>query len=415
MSMPGLPNLGNTCYINCVLQCLMACSAFKRYIGGGHDGTPTRKRSQSGRDHTSTTEDDVVSPKPDVGKALRTRSTSSMTIPEVTPALRALHLTRSDDNDDVVSLRIRSFCRAFSRTHPQWSFRYQQDAQEFLMTLLERIKEETGVDIHAPTCAEKQTYASYPPASSLPRAAHVGIQKMETKLHAEGAKHWAISHTRKYCAVSEMFDGQYISRITCGHCREMYHNFEILDCLPLATHQLRRSSVMDADTHTIPIHICLEVLFAEETLHEWKCDKCGSKSPKTTRVYRCWKAPRILAVVINRYTESGNKDRLAIDLSSNGGKIVVDIDRHSAGPIARNRRGDTFRLRSVVCHSGNNIDGGHYYALSSRKRATTNTRNTADEARGGWTVYDDDCVTHTLKPQGKDAYILFMERTRVRR
>ncbi|KAK9966868.1 hypothetical protein ABG768_003955 [Culter alburnus] len=101
----GFPNLGNTCYMNSVLQCLLTTSPFR---------------------------DDVLSQREQWNEG------STML-----RALTDLHMTRLTGNDKKLKAKLLSKVKACIETrHPDFWGDHQQDAHEFLMVCLSHLKEE---------------------------------------------------------------------------------------------------------------------------------------------------------------------------------------------------------------------------------------------------------------------------------
>ncbi|KAK2903348.1 hypothetical protein Q8A67_008061 [Cirrhinus molitorella] len=101
----GFPNLGNTCYMNSVLQCLLTISPFR---------------------------DDVLS------QRLLWNDGSTML-----RALTDLHMTRLTGNDKNLKVKLLSTVkRCIETRHPDFLGDHQQDAHEFLMVCLAHLKEE---------------------------------------------------------------------------------------------------------------------------------------------------------------------------------------------------------------------------------------------------------------------------------
>uniref|UniRef100_A0A8C2KIU0 Ubiquitin carboxyl-terminal hydrolase n=1 Tax=Cyprinus carpio TaxID=7962 RepID=A0A8C2KIU0_CYPCA len=101
----GFPNLGNTCYMNSVLQCLLTVSPFR---------------------------DDVLSQ--------RERWNDGSTMLR---ALTDLHMTRLTGNDMNLKAKLLSTVkRCIETRHPDFLGDHQQDAHEFLMVCLSHLKEE---------------------------------------------------------------------------------------------------------------------------------------------------------------------------------------------------------------------------------------------------------------------------------
>ncbi|KAK2870192.1 hypothetical protein Q8A67_024584 [Cirrhinus molitorella] len=101
----GFPNLGNTCYMNSVLQCLLTISPFR---------------------------DDLLSQ--------RERWNDGSTMLR---ALTDLHMTRLTGNDKNLKAKLLSTVkRCIETRHPDFLGDHQQDAHEFLMVCLAHLKEE---------------------------------------------------------------------------------------------------------------------------------------------------------------------------------------------------------------------------------------------------------------------------------
>ncbi|RXN07929.1 ubiquitin carboxyl-terminal hydrolase 37-like protein [Labeo rohita] len=101
----GFPNLGNTCYMNSVLQCLLTVSPFR---------------------------DNVLSQ--------RERWNDGSTMLR---ALTDLHMTRLTGNDKNLKAKLLSTVkRCIETRHPDFLGDHQQDAHEFLMVCLAHLKEE---------------------------------------------------------------------------------------------------------------------------------------------------------------------------------------------------------------------------------------------------------------------------------
>ncbi|XP_043073804.1 ubiquitin carboxyl-terminal hydrolase 29-like [Puntigrus tetrazona] len=101
----GFPNLGNTCYMNAVLQCLLSVSPFRKDI------LTQRERWNEG------------------SAMLR--------------ALSDLHMTRLMGNDKQLKTKLLSSVKACIETrHPDFLGDHKQDAHEFLLVCLSHLKEE---------------------------------------------------------------------------------------------------------------------------------------------------------------------------------------------------------------------------------------------------------------------------------
>ena len=406
----GIPNLGNTCYIGSIVQCLGHCPSFFTYMT--RTDRPQHVEPGIVPEHSAALA--IRSRK----QAIRAHAVHPSRYPSVAESLRELYRAMCDRDsrrDEIRTCTVHLY-RALQEAFPTWPVRQQNDAQELFMLLSERLIQETGRELGGSRHAEK--FASYPAFSTLPvlyednpRVQSVydpnvlhAVRASERALFKKGATHWAESQKKNYGALSEMFQGQYVSQVLCGNCGATYHNFEVLDAIPISM----MSTTAKAPEAAARLSTCLKGFFGDEQLEGWKCDACGHRSsPGTVKTYRCWKAPRILIVFVKRFCyATQRKDRRPLLL----GDGTVNMSAYSSGPLARRAKRENahvYALRSAVCHSGNTMDSGHYYTVA-RKMSDSTTKNDNET----WCMYDDDDAIRPCSgvPE-KDVYMLAFECT----
>lgn len=122
----GIHNLGNSCYIASVLQCLFSLGSFRNFF---YFNGETRHQNVCAANpyncHTCQTE----------------RVASGLLSGEFSV----------DGNEQTNGIAVREFKRVFAQTHPSFSTAEQQDAQEYFLYLIEQmrrhVKVPTGVDV----------------------------------------------------------------------------------------------------------------------------------------------------------------------------------------------------------------------------------------------------------------------------
>ncbi|XP_058639067.1 ubiquitin carboxyl-terminal hydrolase 26-like isoform X3 [Onychostoma macrolepis] len=171
----GLPNLGNTCYMNSVIQCLLSVSPFREDLLSQQEN------------HT------------DSATLLR--------------ALTDLHMSRMDSSDSDLKETHLAKVKSYIESHfPVFKGRCQQDAHEFFMACLSRLKEES------------MSLRSSHPSYTCP------VSSMEFKLRSE--------RTCNSCGLMKSFteESNCLSLVIGPHASltdslQQYMNASFIDCV----------------------------------------------------------------------------------------------------------------------------------------------------------------------------------------
>ena len=196
------------------------------------------------------------------------------------------------------------------------------------------------------------------------------------------ARHW-LSAAADYNPAHEIFFGQSISQIACGHCAAIHHRYEKFSCLLAApAPTLARS---------------LDALFPRsERARGWVCDRCRRADARSERTVRIWSCPRTLVLSLKR---GGGK--LAAAVSAESMPLRVDVS-----PWSMLRGPTVYELAAFACHQGDRRDGGHYYAVCRRRPGAAD-----------WCVKNDRTIERLLPEDDPAAfarhraaaYVLFYE------
>ncbi|KAG9284877.1 hypothetical protein G9A89_003800 [Geosiphon pyriformis] len=371
----GLKNLGNTCFMNSVIQCLSGTIPFSRYFLNG-----------SYRRHINT-----VNP-------LGTKGLLSNSFAKL------LHYMWSEQYTFVSPV---SFKEAIGRFAPQFSGSDQQDSQEFLAFLLDGLHEDLNVPKYKPpirelTEKEEEQRELLPPQK---------VSEIE----------WENYTLRNWSIVVSLFQGQFRNRLecmTCGKTSTTYNTFMYLS-LPIPT--------KNRNYNPIGLHDCLNEFVREEILDgedAWQCPRCQTRR-RTVKRLTLSRLPDILLIHLKRFSFKGPfRDKLetvvdfplrSLDLTHYmlpplaptaeiGLKMQLNLNDQSSTRTLAPKRGPPYLydLYAVSNHYGG-LNGGHYTAC---------VRN---GYRQEWHNFDDSRVSvcDERNVMTRAAYSLFYVRTSI--
>lgn len=332
----GIVNVGNTCYWNTCLQCLSAI--------------PSLRHSLNILDLTLPTDDAPV-----------LRMTQTL--------LRRLVASQTPLSTD----RVRRALAALSKHTPDYlplNKGIQHDMSEVWGWWMERIHEE---------CQAATTGAPKSMAIAPPEPFHqMCLGKWNQFHHKDTNTDW-IRH----------YEGLLIHQVQCLKCRRCYHNPEPIGCIALDIPAKEHAPVTLAD--------CFTEFFKTETLNEWTCDDCKTKT-SAEKIVRFWKAADVLVIVLKRFGACKNKTPVEFPMEFHFLEDTVLCPEPEATTTPM-----PYQLMAVANHFGGMM-GGHY-------NATVRHGDT-------WFHVDDDEV-RPLEPtfewwkNNNTAYVLFYElRTR---
>ena len=238
----GLENLGNTCSINTLVQCLGHCSAFRKALIEGD--LPFQKKF--GRMFS-------------IGE-------------ELTLLWKQLWMDKNN-------LKPTRFLRALQEALGDSVVigREQMDFTEIWMLLIQQLLEEShqadfSVRIH-------------PPGVSY---ANPTLRFLKEKAEEESARHNKVTNS----PLLDIIQGVQIQQIECKKCHTFYHNLEPFHCTYL---ELGGGGGIEATS----MDDCFERYLGAGSVEGWKCDKC--QHGENERVQRFWKLPQVWMLIFQRF------------------------------------------------------------------------------------------------------------------
>jgi ubiquitin carboxyl-terminal hydrolase 3 len=317
----GLKNLGNTCFMNSVLQSLSNIEEFCNVLT-----------------NLPSLDDQIKSSKELKKNVDRRISDGVIVIDELKKVLMALK-----QSEDKNALSPDSLFQAIWKVVPRFRGYQQQDAHEFLRYMLDRLHTEL--------------------LALLP-----GKLKAEPKIQTSSL-------------VTSVFGGSLQSCVTCLTCKQTSKKNDpfldlSIDIPQIYTGPSRKSK----DKEILPvchIHDCLQKFVEREELGDSErffCNSCKSKQPSTKQFW-IRRLPTVLCLHIKRFRWSAyarTKIDTFIEFPLNGLDMSGYLLKNLSGTRFSNAGSSLYDLAAVIVHHGTGAGSGHYTAFATNNQAWFN-------------------------------------------
>lgn len=358
----GLCNIGNSCYMNSIIQCLLGTIPLLQIFLNG-----------SYKQHVN------------MNSKLGTKGIMAKFFAEL-----AQSVFRKSDS----IYEPRNFKIAVGSINSMFKNDYQQDCSEFLNFVLDGLHEDLNEAGNRPRLKE------------LTEEEESNREKMPIRLAS--AIEWERYLKTDFSAVVSFFQGQYSSQLKCLECGSTSTTYQAFSVLSLPIPQGFSNRPMDK----IPLNACLEEFTKLEVLDgddRWYCSKC-KKLRKSTKKITITRLPNNLIVHLKRFRTGMNLQKLTSFID-----YPFEMDLTNYWPIVTSKeeaqklltipiRGQTppfkYSLYAVSNHSGT-LGSGHYTSYvwkgSSKK----------------WCYFDDTRVVKDVSKShvvNSNAYVLFYTR-----
>lgn len=303
----GLQNLGNSCFMNSIVQCLNQCDPISQFF-------LSEKYAQD------------LNRKNPLGSGGR-----------VAMAYASLLIDIWGGQYSVLAPRLLK--QTIANFAPQFNNVYQHDSHEFCSFLMDGIHEDCNRVKVKPYVEELEGF---------------GVPD-----HKIAMESWRRHLLRHDSIIVDHCQGMHRSHVTCPICGRESIKFDVYSSLSVPL-------TFSKDRLSIPLDDCLEKFTEGEQLDEnnaWYCPSC-KKHVCALKMLALWSVPDILIIHLKRFTYE-NKNG-GVVRSKMEDKVVFPIDNLDMSPYLLGPVDDetppVYNLFGVSEHSGVTANSGHYTA-----------------------------------------------------
>ncbi|PLW10129.1 hypothetical protein PCANC_21364 [Puccinia coronata f. sp. avenae] len=350
----GFRNLGNTCYMNVVLQVMLRIPELQAYLLTDHHN---RLKHRATDEVSSCCACELVDILQHYSPLSATASTSATVGGTATVAaqnrlaesispvgfLFALWVN-SGDGEDFAGYR-------------------ESDAHECLLACLNQLHAATQVSSALPTglplpAAATATAAAGTGTTTTAIATTTTTTATAAAAAAAAAGGSSGDASTCQCPIDLLFRCELTSSVVCGSCGTRSEKVDPLLDLSLEIGHLGHLEVLRLED-------CLDSFTKAEQLNEkcYTCTHCQAASPDTTKALSITRLPHILCIQLKRFEHHGSAS-VKLDRFVKF-PLVLDMKPYTAapdGPAEPPSPGLYYRLTGIVRHQGN-VASGHYQAV----------------------------------------------------
>lgn len=363
----SLRNMGNTCYMNSIIQCLNNLKMFSAYLRSDRYFNIVNK-NKNGDMSTS-----------------------------ITHALANIFKKMWEYNYIIKPQTLKTLS---AQQNTEFVGYNQEDSQEYLNFIIDKIhtemKSKVNVNIEFPQDVAryvkeaniwktKINSTSYPVPKKMFQDSFEKFKSENIDLHRiyEAHTYWAKQIINDYSPMVPLFKGLEYSETICAGCKNISYIFQLFNTISLAVPNMAECTLED----------CLKEYSKTETLTcKYTCSKCQKSLENAEKTLYIWEPPEILIMYLKRFDNYGRKIKTKVDIP------LDNLDLSSCAPKHYNSDAK-YELSCVSTHIGQGIEYGHYTAYCH------------NSLKNLWYLFDDCHVVHVpdehIKDDLKDSYILF--------
>jgi ubiquitin carboxyl-terminal hydrolase 44/49 len=381
----GLRNLGNTCYMNSILQSLSNTTLFRDYF----------LWHLIPRDKPAVINKHVLHREPTVNIITSISKSPVKHGDEVLLTKEIHNLLRVMWSGKWAVVTPYSLLQGIWTCLPKFHSHQQQDVQEFLCYVLDRLNSELMGDKNAQNSA---------PASSESKAK---LRKSFSSLRM------SLTGKSINSIINEVFEGQLLSEIRCMECGHRSNKKDPFLDLSLEIPEQFVQTSTRASRHkkvnlSCDLSECIDGFMRAEELgpDSYWCEQCKAKKNATKKFYIA-RPPKVLVLVIKRFCWTTSA-RAKVDTQIRFPLKGLDVAQHiyqdptanGNATMSTSEPTTRYNLRSLIVHHGVRLLSGHYscYCFNDEK--------------GAWVHFNDTQVTVETPEEVESAqpYMLFYER-----
>ncbi|KAI9092607.1 hypothetical protein DFS34DRAFT_583889 [Phlyctochytrium arcticum] len=315
MGMAGLKNLGNSCFMNSVIQCVGGTVPLARYFLDG-----------SYRKHIN-------------------RKNPLGTRGEVADSFAELVKTMWSGQEAVITPK--KFKEIIGTHHPSFRGNEQQDSQEFLAFLLDSLHEDLNV----------ARVGTIPPD----KESDEDEENIPDEILLEKA--WAKYRSRNWSIIVDLFQGILRNRLQCLTCGKTSTTFNPVMYFTLP---IPERNQVGKKGGAVYLQECLDKYVEEEIMegdNAWKCPRCKVLR-RSTKQLTIARLPVILLVHLKRFYYQGpfrNRIDTYVEFPLGSLDLTRFVTQQRSNTHAASQEPFVYDLYGVSNHFGG-LNGGHYTA-----------------------------------------------------
>ncbi|CAH6421514.1 Ubiquitin carboxyl-terminal hydrolase [uncultured virus] len=397
----GLKNLGNTCYMNSVLQCLAHLDLFGAWL----INKKYKKRLE--RNKLIEVADEKrkrLNLSNDVEIDINKSDLKSSYKKSITHQIAKLFKTMWKHNCTISPKSLKSSISDFWTIFSGYT---QNDSQELLNLLLDKIHEETKCDVklefnNVPSgvidlidIRNKCSNIIKNQNTSLEQKQEANIFYLQYRKNysnevtiLKAYTYWKQYINKNHSIITDLFTGLFYSKIICDECGSISSSFEPFNIISISTQDFGETT----------LETCLKEFSKEEILtgeNKYSCKQCKKNVNAKKKIY-IWEQPEILIIQLKRFKNDKNrtwKTNSTVKFPLNNLELkdnLCDINKTQS---------QKYELSAISEHFGS-CNFGHYKAHC--KNGINNK----------WYEFDDDDIIHVPDTDianeivTKNAYIL---------
>ena len=330
--MSGLNNLGNTCYMNAVIQCLFHISELTNILS-----------SNTNIDHI-----------------LEKKITNSVFI-----ELQSFFTKYKKCNSSLAPTNLR---KIIINKNSYFNNIMQHDSHELLVYIYDTIINELSRKVHMNIKCNQNVneYKAVYNKLKLSKNNTNMYNKYNKLLHSLKKKYikdlyiiksldsWKLFFSNNYSELINILCGQLLSTLNCDECFYLSIKFEPFTNLSLELPNIPNLSLIN----------CIKNFIQKEELtigEQWKCPQCKKVSNSSKQI-SYWNLPKILTIHLKRFiihnqnTIQKNNNPVEIPLNN------LDFNEYINNYNYENTESKLYECIGIICHSGSYI-GGHYFSF----------------------------------------------------
>jgi ubiquitin carboxyl-terminal hydrolase 8 len=395
LGLTGFVNQGNTCYLNCVLQCLMSTEYLIPYfIKKEFDEILTNNQMKY-----------ILKKKEQMGINIKITKSILEHTKKNTITFDFYNLMSKYWEEKGRNITPKSIKKRIGKISVDFSGSKQNDSEEALNIILDNLHEELLQPVNLSfkknekiefliNILDSYSLVINNEDESDEKKILFGIllnefykTNLDNQTIIKSYLYWKNYLKNNYSIIKEVFGGLYISKVKCGNCGNYNCTFDPFDSIQLQLPEQKNLKLED----------CLDNFFKIELLNndnKYNCEKCNIKVDAIKQI-EFWYLPKVLIIQLKRFEAHSFFSKKKNDHV----ECLFNISLEKYCCNISDCKDYNYELYSVCNHYGGTT-GGHY---------TANVKNPINNL---WYEFNDDSIYHIdiSNVITESAYLLFYKK-----